>query len=429
MMRDKHGFTLVELIVTLAVFMLVISAAISILIPLVGQFKRQSKIAETNIQGLVGLEILKKDLEQAGYALPWYFNNPIAYTETLNNGVAPANRAAVTDAPNNPPRAIAALNKITFNNQPVNGNNSITGIVTNSDYLVIKSVSVSGTPTAQKWSYISTTNIPKPRLWGTNDLLNTDNVIVINPEQSTSRLRVLMNDPINPAAFYTTFSQTNFPAAFSPNNGIQIPPTIPPTPTLTYMIYGIDTKPLTMPFNRADYFVGIPATLPTRCASGTGVLYKAVLDQDGTFHPSKTTPLVDCVADMQVIFGLDMDGDGTIGTYSNADGSTAGDAVNITGETEGAAASVPGVLTTNPDLANYRSSVVEVRVYILAHEGQKDPTFTFPAAMNPINVGSLWNGDTAQYGRQFDLTTLGDPDWMRYRWKVYTMVVKLQNMR
>jgi hypothetical protein len=90
---------------------------------------------------------------------------------------------------------------------------------------------------------------------------------------------------------------------------------------------------------------------------------------------------------------------------------------------------VAGILGANSDLSVYRNSVVEVRIYILAHEGQMDPMFTFPATNNPILVGSLWNSDNAIYGRPFDLTTLGDPNWQHYRWKVYTMVVKLQNVR
>jgi len=431
MMRNKHGFTLVELIVTLAVFILVITAAVSILIPLVGQFKRQSKIAETNIQGLVGLKMLKSDLERAGYALPWYFSAPIAYTETA---VAPANGAGVTDAPNNPPRAVAALNNVTFNGS-VNGNNNITGIVTKSDYLVIKSVSVNGTATAQKWSYISAVNMPTPRFWGppagtwspTNDLaLNpADQVIVINPEVSTSRLRELV---MNGAAFYTSF-QNPFPCLFSP--GAVCPPPAS-AQNQTYIIYGIAPGPnaLTMPFNRADYFVGIPKVPLTRCAPGTGVLYKAVLDQNGTFIPAKITPLLDCVADMQVVFGLDMNGDGIIGTYSNADGTQTGDATNITGQAEGwDPVLVKGVLGTNSDLASYRSSVVEVRVYILTHEGQRDANFTYFYPNDAILVGEtiLDPASPANFGRTFDLTTIAN--YQNYRWKVYTMVVKLQNMR
>lgn len=421
-MRKQHGFSLVELMVAMVVFMFAMAAASTIFIPLVSQFKQQSKIAETNIAGLVGLELMRTDLGQAGYGLPWYFpSDTIAYTETA---AAPAsstiNTAVVNDAPGNPPRAVAAFNSVSFSG-PVNGNANITGIAAGSDYLVIKSASVSGTDMAQKWSFIVAENEPNPRTWAvaSENLSPTDKVIVIKPKVGDVRLRELV---MNGAAFYTSYSP--FPSSFSPSS-------LSSDPYETYLIYGIDSgATLNMPFNRADYFVGIPAAAvrPTRCAIGTGVLYKAVLSQAGTFIPSNTTPLLDCVADMQVIFGLDMNGNGTIGTYSNADGSVAVDATNITGEGEGLTASVPDVLKSHSDLADYRSSAVEVRIYVLAHEGQRDPGFTYPAAKNPILVGSLDNV-SAPLGRAFDLSTLGDPNWQTYRWKVYTMVVKLQNMR
>lgn len=325
-MRNQHGFSLVELMVALVVFIFAIVAATTIFIPLVSQFKQQSKITETNIEGLVGLWMLKTDLEQAGYGLPWFFpNDTITYTET---SAAPAgstiSSAVVNDSPGNPPRAVAAFNNVDFSGH-VNGNANITRIVKYSDYLVIKSASVSGTDTAQKWSYIVAANEPNPRTWGTtgvpggaagpNDPSANDNVIVINPMVSATRLRELV---MNGTAFSTKFSSLG---AFSPPAGS--------SQTQTYVIYDIDANnSLNMPFNRADYFVGIPAAMPTRCASGTGVLYKAVLSQSGTFDANNTTPLLDCVADMQVIFGLDMDGNGTIDTYSNADGSSAADATS-----------------------------------------------------------------------------------------------------
>jgi hypothetical protein len=65
-----------------------------------------------------------------------------------------------------------------------------------------------------------------------------------------------------------------------------------------------------------------------------------------------------------------------------------------------------------------RDQLKEVRVFILAHEGQRDTSYTY--TKNPILVG-LMDGATL-YGRNFDLTTI--PDWQNYRWKVYTLVVR-----
>lgn len=349
--------------VALAVFIFVIAAATGMFIPLVNQFKQQSKIAETNIEGIVGLELLRSDLEQAGFGLPWYFpDDTVNYSEAT---VAPAgsvtNSVARNDAPGNPPRAVVGIDGDNINFAgTVNGNANITGIVKGSDYLVIKSTGITGSDTAQKWTYILNENEPTPRAWGgTSDLATTDRVIVIKPKVGDTRLRELSMDG---STFFTQFS-LSFPANFSPTK-----------PTETYLIYGVDpSTDLKRPFNRADYYVGIPVVLPQRCAVGTGVLYKAVLSQaDGTFPAANTTPLLDCVADMQVVFGFDTDQDGIIDTYSSADGSVGvADATPITNQGLGKGINdVQNLLNSHLDLADYRNSLQEVRVYILAHEGQ-----------------------------------------------------------
>jgi len=425
MIRKQDGFSLVELLVALVVFSFVIAAATGMFIPLVYQFKQQSKIAESHIEGIVGLEILRSDLEHAGFGLPWYFpDDTITYTEAT---VSPAKDHGFNDSSGNPPRPVIAGENFNFTGS-VNGNLSITGIVhgtdTGSDYLVIKSTVVSGTNTSQKWTYIINENEPKPRTLGnsTYDLVPVnDRVIVLRPKVSDTRLHELVMDGTN---FFTQYSANAFPANYSPTK-----------PAETYLIYGVAPSALKRPFNRADYFVGIPDTLPQRCATGTGILYKVVLSQaDGTFPTATTVPLLDCVADMQVVFGLDMDQDGIIGTYSNADGSTVVDATNITGQTEGkTAGDVQNILTAHGDLADYRSALQEVRVYILAHEGQKDPNYTYP--YSTVIVGPTDPNDPAspylatQVGRSFDFTKSGITDWQKYRWKLYSIVVKLKNTR
>ena len=53
---NHAGFTLVELLITMVVFVFVIAAASGVFTGLLTQFKQQSKIAETKIEGIVGLE-------------------------------------------------------------------------------------------------------------------------------------------------------------------------------------------------------------------------------------------------------------------------------------------------------------------------------------------------------------------------------------
>jgi hypothetical protein len=66
-----------------------------------------------------------------------------------------------------------------------------------------------------------------------------------------------------------------------------------------------------------------------------------------------------------------------------------------------------------------RAQLAEVRVYILAQDGQRDDTYTHP--VNPILVGSPDLGTS--FGRSFSID-----NFRNYRWKVNTVVVKPRNL-
>jgi hypothetical protein len=167
-----------------------------------------------------------------------------------------------------------------------------------------------------------------------------------------------------------------------------------------------------MPFNRADYYMRIPAStetvkLPTRCAPGTGILYKAIVSQAplAAGVPADFTeelPLLDCVADMQVQYFRDTDGNGTVDD----------DGGNIS------------TLTA----AQIRDQVKEVRVYILAHEGQRDPNYTFTNFTCANFSGKcILVGTNSVDGHEFDVSTI--TNYLNYRWKVYTISVQPIDLR
>ena len=132
---SDSGFTLVELMITMVIFVFFIAAASQVFTGLLTQFKQQSKIAETNIEGIVGLEILRQDIEHAGYGLPWY--GLVAYSESATNPYG-FNDSTTTAAP----RAILSKNNATFT--------GLNNIFDGSDYLVIKAVNVGRNDTCQK---------------------------------------------------------------------------------------------------------------------------------------------------------------------------------------------------------------------------------------------------------------------------------------
>jgi len=408
----KSGFTLVELIITMAVLLLVIGAASQIFTGLLTQFKQQSSIAETNIEGLIGLEILRQDIEHAGYGLPW---NVIGVTDSDGDGnlwdeltnyleatsiddckpnPADFNDASATKP--GPPRAILSRNNAIFSGCGANS------VFDGSDYLVIKSVNVARNDTSQRWTRLGAGNVKRDELSGSK-FEDNDRVIVISPGSSDTNRNAL----VVAGSWWTTYNNT---APFAPQDT-----------TETRIIYGLDPmdtigEPYSrrMPFNRADYYIWRNSTdpekdeVPARCAPNTGILRKTVISQKDGLRQNPL-PLLDCVATMQVTFWLDTNGDGKI------DWPPRDDIENLTAQ-------------------EIREQLKEVRVYIVAHEGQRDVTYDFSlnntrTDLTVIEVNPNNPHDTRSVPLVNLKNQIGDPEYKYYRWKVYTLAVKPYNLR
>lgn len=453
MRNNKRGFTLVELMVVMLITMFVLYAATQTLGALVIQFKQQAKITDTNISSIIGLEIFRRDIHGAGLGLA-YNDDPnynsstnipsafasAAYQEVLAGVqlVPGLNANFFNDAPNAPPRAITSVLDAVGQGLGPNG----------SDYLVIKSMGVSVAPAVGKFHILRTDGTANTYSPGVLNLTNTDRVIVISPDtidnQGTNTLVVSGGN------YYTTFSAI---AGYS-------------NPTLARIVYGVDGAPgddgteiLRAPFNRADYYISYrnvpekcahltalnpgpgmpgfdPAMLPTdRTAPGfvgTGVLVKAIMDHgNGDFDLEDADevapeegladeiPILDCVADFKLAYGLDTDADGSIDTW-------AGETTLINDPADAATGGAFDI----------RRQVREVRVYILAHEGAFSPNFIYDpnadgvAGPSTVDVGDADNGLGHVGASAFDLTNVPvmnaaiDNRWQNFRWKVYRLTVK-----
>ena len=377
-LRKQDGFTLVEIIVTMVVFVFVIVAASNMFVGILGQFKQQSKIAESNIEGLIGLKMLKSDVEQAGYGLPWSLGSA-TYNEAAADTATTWDDTLFNDSTSNPPRPIVFGSGAVIANPPLNS----------SDVLVVKATSVSIARAAQRWSYITNNgaaNIP-PAMWTPNtqydNIVNGDNVIAIKPIVG-SRQRELVSSG---GVFFTAFNSNlaSFDDNFEPfANSYE-----------THLLYGVNdgSVALIMPFNRADYYVKRPATMPTHCSTdaGTGILYKATVNQADGIHAE--LPLLDCVREMRVVFGTDANNDGASDTW--------------------------GALPTTLSAEDIRTQLKEVRIYILAQEGQRDANYTSPALITSTDPdsGTVINFDAATAGLR------------NFHWKVYTILAKPYSMR
>jgi prepilin-type N-terminal cleavage/methylation domain-containing protein len=360
MNRRNAAFTLVELMIAMAIVMLVLYAAINFFIVSVRQYKVQTKITESNVEGILGLELFRQDLESLGYGLPW--NNLVSYTERTGVNAA---IVAFTDSPN-APRAVLSVNDPTFT-------------FNDSDYLVIKSARVGMSDAAGKWTTLTQANLKRSWTPSTEDLVGSDYVIVLAVGSTDANRRSLVTS----GTFYTPYT-TAGTAGF-----------VPMEPYSANIVYGIDNVIPFRPFNRSEYYIADNAAYltPQRCAANTGVLVKAVVAHNTSGTTPTLLPLLDCVADMQVVYGLDNNANGEVDIWN--------DTLDILG--------------TPHTAADIRAQLAEVHVHILAQEGQRDDSYTHPATTIPVGSEGFVNN--------FDVSA-----YRNYRWKVYNIVVRPKNL-
>ena len=383
--RNDSGFSLIELIIYMALLGILMTMVFSSFTPVMQSSSQQWRIAKTKVETGIGLDLLRSDLEHAGFGLPWEFPvgvTPSPYLEP-NPPVAPA---AMNDAPN-VPKALASEDNSAFS---MNG----------SDYLAIKAANVVIGVSSQKWGLLGRDAAHNVNVQSLSDdaFVSTDRVIVIRPEVSPGEYRQLVTDGTpNYFTQATSAALTSFAPPETPNdpNGVQ------------YLLYGLDDINLSRPYNRTDYYIN-NAGMPARCAPGTGTLVKATLNQAN--NSFTIMPIVDCVADFQVVYYLDTNGDGGWDARADASGLNGLTAKQI------------------------RDQVKSIRCYVLTHEGGVDRTYTQPldpvTGLPTINVGEVdTNGVTLLAGRAFDLNANIGLTWNNYRWKVYGLAVTPTNLQ
>lgn len=398
--NDSAGFTLVELLVVMGIFMTIMLITASSFKTIANSVSQQQKSAETQIEGIVGLEVLRADLIQTGFGLPWTYVNPPAaatYTESVLGNNMPASSywqagdpsTNFNDATAGVPRAIQSRDT-TFNKDGAN---------VGAKYIVIKSTVAGTGDAAKRWTNVSfANNVKAIRKWddAARDFVSTDRVIVIRNTVGNGSAASADGTSATPSnvsrdlmvktdgTFFTTFS--NYSTL-----------TLPHEEGDTFQIYGVASSDLRMPFNRADYYVMRPTKMPEGCAPGTGILYKSnIAHGSGGYSP--VMPLLDCVADMQIVYGLDTSAAGTVNLHTS-------DISTLTA-------------------AQIRAQVKELRVYVLAQDGKIDRNYKNPSPT--ITVGETVGGNL--WGRTFNLSTFIGTGWEKYRWKVYTIVVRPRNL-
>ena len=386
--KNDDGFTLIELLITMALFIVVIMITANIFEKMLPKTKIITKSEVSNIEGIVGLEMFRRDLEQAGFGLFTDIDHPPpSYTET--------DSAGYNDAPGGIPRAVVA------------GNNLTSGVLSGSDYLVIKGTNAALNPASQCWTRIK--GLGSSKIWGANDLQENrndleDQIVVVNQTYKNGELlRKLI------------YSPSSFTAPYRANGAAYEYPFAPTSDDKHYYYYGIystdsENPAPRAPFNRTDYFVRrVAGDMPDRCSPAAGVLYKSVMNQDKDDSSVQNIPILDCVADMQVVLGWNTSSDpagNAVDIYTDADGSNP----------SGSSSVVPDV----NDPKEIRTRLKLVKVYLLAQDGGFDKNYT-----NTDTAMKIGEENETAVTKTVDLT---QPNYRNYRWKLYRLVVRPKNL-
>ncbi|EKD59368.1 MAG: Type IV pilus assembly protein PilW [uncultured bacterium] len=270
-----------------------------------------------------------------------------------------------------------------------------------SDYVVLKGTTLGTNKVSRAWGYLNYsagTVVTPPRDASGATFHPGDRAIVLKSGMSAGReVRELV---IAGNQFYTSYADA-FQKEFRPKE-----------PGDNFLVYGIDEPggSLRFPFNRTDYYIDRPGDISRTCAPGTGVLYKSVINQSG--KKPEECPILDCVADMQVVLYTDSNGDGVVDYHPDGEELDAQDALKT------------------------RKQLKEIRVYILAQQGRRDDTYRYPVAEpeRAILVGDpalKENPEESALGRIWTSSKMADifgSIWRNYRWKLYTIVVQPKNL-
>ncbi|NLT22523.1 MAG: prepilin-type N-terminal cleavage/methylation domain-containing protein [Syntrophorhabdus sp.] len=367
MTRDEKGFSLLEILIAIVIMGIIMAMNSQLLQDLIRGQRQQAGVVTSQFETSLGLEMLRSDVSNAGFGLADEFASaPGTYTE------ATADPAQQFNSAPNIPKALVHNNNV----------GAFANYIANSDYLVIRSPAVGMNTAAGKWTNITSTTV---HIWNdvNLDMVNgRDYMIVIKPRSALGGKSKLIVS--SSGAYSVQYITSTLDAAFQPSAAAGE----------RYLAFGIeDSIAPTMPFNRSDYYVKQPAVANVNCAPGTGTLYKAIVKHGpaGTGGATEEFPLVECVANMQVIFRLD---------------------TNLDGVPDQTVNDISGL-----DALTVKEQVKEVQIYILGHEGIMDRGFTYGGA-NPVTVGP-----SVAMGTSVNLSAFGT-DWNHYRWKTYTLIVK-----
>ncbi len=333
MLTSNRGLSLVELIITMFIVLLVLGGAYLTYTNLLKGFKRESISIETEMEKLVGSELIRLDLEHAGYGVgrdesrppvEWYSSIPkLIIRSTLNN-----------------------TNQKTFG------------------WLLIKCESA-------------------------GNLLKDS--VVIDKRYDKNNKYIIILDAKKKVISTSSFLKLD-DTITCPKKGI-----FAAFPIDMNVINHSGSGCINQYCHLIEYRLSSSNNLGD-CNPGTRNLLR------------NNKPVIDCVSDFKIRYGIDTDGDGLIDKYdtqsfydTNSDGIL--DKFSSFTDLNG---------NGSVDTRDLRKSLKLITVYLLMQEGKYDPEYTFNNSTGYIEVDGIKLNLPANY--------------QHYRWKVLKITVKPMNL-
>jgi prepilin-type N-terminal cleavage/methylation domain-containing protein len=342
MMNNQKGMSFVELMVALVVFLLVMAGILSVYIALTGHSAREYRIAESVMEREIAKNIIERDIMMAGYGL--------------------ADDYGELDLDPRPVEAVDA-----DSDDP-------------SDSLILRGTAIGIlSKSAQGWSYLISKNPALFQKWGDDreNVSKDDRVIYMEPasrEVLTSGGSAIFRYPATPV-----------------------------TCDRGALVYGLNSDDAKLPYYTVEITLG--GDPPSSCAKGSLNLLRAESVNNDPPAPANRKPVMNCVRDFQVAFGLDTNEDGNIDTWDPVGGVFISEAY---------------------DGKTLRKRVKQIRGYILVQSGSYDPDYTY---YNPEQTGepdAIYVGDkNIHTGRDITLT----PAQRKYHWEVFSLNITPRNLR
>ena len=391
-MKNRHGFSLIEILIVLVIFSVVMAGLYAAYSVQLKQGVQQYKLAESEMELEITKTLVERDLLMAGYGLA------DEYCESPTTDVTCPSGLKCTDTSLNfcVPVAISATNGTP-------------------DSLTLMGTGLGmGSRATWGWSYTETTT---PALatdfkdWTTGYTVETDprenpmtgdRIIYIEPNLRRLMVATGANSGTGGTGQSWTFA---YPPAGDANK----------TPDLTepgILVYGLHTDDTStnFPFYTVGYHLSSSGSGLSTCAAGTENLLR--LESRTIADPSSGgNPILNCLLDFQVAFGLDEDEDGDVDCWDNG-GATAGGYSNDT----------------------LRMRLKQIKVFAFVQEGKRDRDYVYknPDPAYSSNPERVWVGDTiltacggGTVGREISLTA----EQRKYRWRHVSLSIVPRNFR